>query len=102
MQKAPAEARIQSKIAESDSKIGGLGQAVSILNVVKDAALRLNDAKDARRLPSAIAKHQLSAPVNDIARAGSNNITVSQINKSSAAYQWLHLRPLPSAITASP
>ena len=45
-EKAPAEARINSKIAESEAKISGLGKAVSILNVVKDAAERLNDAKD--------------------------------------------------------
>ena len=45
-ERAPAEARLNSKIAENEAKISGLGQAVSILNVVKDAAQRLNDAKD--------------------------------------------------------
>ena len=45
-ERAPTEARINSKIAESEAKISGLGKAVSILNVVKDAANRLNDAKD--------------------------------------------------------
>ena len=79
-EKAPAEARIQSKIAESDSKISGLGQAVSILNVVKDAALRLNDAKDFKTF--AVSNSQtsaFSASSTTSARAGSNNITVSQI-----------------------
>ena len=79
-ERAPAEARIQSKIAESDSKIGNLGQAVSILNVVKDAALRLNDAKDFKTF--AVSNSQtsaFSASSTTSARAGSNNITVSQI-----------------------
>ena len=79
-ERAPAEARIQSKIAESDSKISGLGQAVSILNVVKDAALRLNDAKDFKTF--AVSNSQtsaFSASSRTSARAGSNNITVSQI-----------------------
>lgn len=79
-ERAPAEARIQSKIAESDSKISGLGQAVSILNVVKDAALRLNDAKDFKTF--AVSNSQtsaFSASSTTSARAGSNNITVSQI-----------------------
>ena len=79
-ERAPAEARIKSRIAESESKISGLGQAVSILNVVKDAALRLNDAKDFKTF--AVSNSQtsaFSATSTTSARAGSNNITVSQI-----------------------
>ncbi len=79
-ERAPAEARIKSRIAESESKISGLGQAVSILNVVKDAALRLNDAKDFQTF--AVSNSQTSAfnaTSTTSARAGSNNITVSQI-----------------------
>lgn len=79
-ERAPAEARIKSRIAESESKISGLGQAVSILNVVKDAALRLNDAKDFKTF--AVSNSQtsaFSAASTTSARAGSNNITVSQI-----------------------
>lgn len=79
-EKAPTEARIKSKIAESEAKISGLGQAVSILNVVKDAALRLNDAKDFKTF--AVNNSQtsaFSASSTTSARAGSNNITVSQI-----------------------
>ena len=79
-EKAPTEARIKSKIAESEAKISGLGQAVSILNVVKDAALRLNDAKDFKTF--AVSNSQtsaFSASSTTSARAGSNNITVSQI-----------------------
>jgi flagellar hook-associated protein 2 len=79
-EKAPTEARLKSKIAESEAKISGLGQAVSILNVVKDAALRLNDAKDFKTF--AVNNSQtsaFSASSTTSARAGSNNITVSQI-----------------------
>ena len=79
-EKAPTEARLKSKIAESEAKISGLGQAVSILNVVKDAALRLNDAKDFQTF--AVSNSQtsaFSASSTTSARAGSNNITVSQI-----------------------
>ncbi len=79
-EKAPTEARIKSKIAESEAKISGLGQAVSILNVVKDAALRLNDAKDFKTF--AVSNSQtsaFSASSTTSERAGSNNITVSQI-----------------------
>ena len=79
-EKAPTEARIKSRIAESEAKISGLGQAVSILNVVKDAALRLNDAKDFKTF--AVNNSQtsaFSASSTTSARAGSNNITVSQI-----------------------
>ena len=79
-EKAPTEARIKSKIAESEAKISSLGQAVSILNVVKDAALRLNDAKDFKTF--AVSNSQssaFSASSTTSARTGSNNITVSQI-----------------------
>ena len=79
-EKAPTEARIKSKIAESEAKISGLGQAVSILNVVKDAARRLNDAKDFKTF--AVSNSQpsaFSASSTTSARDGSNNITVSQI-----------------------
>ena len=53
---------------------------MSVLNVVKDAALRLNDAKDFQTF--AVSNSQtsaFSATSTTSARAGSNNITVSQI-----------------------
>ena len=81
-EKVPQESRINSKIAASEAKISGLGQAVSILNVVKDAASRLNDAKDFKTF--AISNSQTSAftaTSTTSARAGSNNITVSQVAK---------------------
>jgi len=79
-ERAPTEARINAKIAENEAKISGLGQAVSILNVVQDAAQRLNDAKDFKTF--AVSNSQTSAftaSSTTSARAGSNNITVNQI-----------------------
>lgn len=79
-ERAPTEARINSKIAENEAKISGLGKAVSILNVVQDAALRLNDAKDFKTF--AVSNSQTSAftaSSTTSARAASNNITVTQI-----------------------
>ena len=79
-ERAPTEARINAKIAENEAKISGLGQAVSILNVVQEAAQRLNDAKDFKTF--AVSNSQTSAftaSSTTSARAGSNNITVSQI-----------------------
>lgn len=79
-ERAPTEARINSKIAESDAKISGLGKAVSVLNVVKDAAERLNDAKDFNTFTVNNSQESaFSATSTTSARAGSNNITVSQI-----------------------
>jgi flagellar hook-associated protein 2 len=79
-ERAPAEARLNSKIENNQAKISGLGQAVSILNVVKDAAERLNDAKDFKTF--AVSNSQtdaFSATSTTSARPGSNNITVTQI-----------------------
>ena len=79
-EKVPTESRINSKISEAEDKISGLGKAVSILNVVKDAASRLNDAKDFKTF--AVSNSQtnaFSATSTSSARAGSNNISVSQI-----------------------
>lgn len=79
-ERAPAEARIKSKIAESDAKISGLGKAVSVLNVVKDAAERLNDAKDFNTFTVSNSQESaFSVSSTTSARAGSNSVTVSQI-----------------------
>ena len=79
-EKVPQASRINSKVSEAEDKISGLGKAVSILNVVKDAASRLNDAKDFKTF--AVSNSQtkaFSATSTSSARAGSNNISVSQI-----------------------
>jgi flagellar hook-associated protein 2 len=79
-ERAPTEARINSKIAESDAKISGLGKAVSVLSVVKDAAERLKVAKDFNTFTVNNSQESaFSATSTTSARAGSNNITVSQI-----------------------
>lgn len=81
-ERAPTEARINAKIAENEAKISGLGKAVSVLNVVQDAAQRLNDAKDFKTFAVSNSQNNaFSASSTTSARAGSNNITVSQIAK---------------------
>ncbi|MEL0047361.1 MAG: flagellar filament capping protein FliD [Gammaproteobacteria bacterium] len=79
-ERAPTEARLKAKIEENEAKISGLGQAVSVLNVVQEAAQRLNDAKDFKTFALSNSQtNAFSASSNTAARAGSNNITVSQI-----------------------
>jgi flagellar capping protein FliD len=68
------------KLPKMRPKSAVSGQAVSILNVVQEAAQRLNDAKDFKTF--AVSNSQTSAftaSSTTSARAGSNNITVSQI-----------------------
>ena len=79
-ERAPTEARLKAKIEENEAKISGLGQAVSVLNVVQEAAQRLNDAKDFKTFVLSNSQtNAFSASSTTAARAGSNNITVSQI-----------------------
>jgi flagellar hook-associated protein 2 len=79
-ERAPTEARLKAKIEENEAKISGLGQAVSVLNVVQEAAQRLNDAKDFKTFALSNSQtNAFSASSTTAARAGSNNITVSQI-----------------------
>jgi len=79
-ERAPTEARLKVKIEENEAKISGLGQAVSVLNVVQEAAQRLNDAKDFKTFALSNSQtNAFSASSTTAARAGSNNITVSQI-----------------------
>jgi len=71
---------LKVKIEENEAKISGLGQAVSVLNVVQEAAQRLNDAKDFKTFALSNSQtNAFSASSTTAARAGSNNITVSQI-----------------------
>jgi flagellar hook-associated protein 2 len=79
-ERAPARARIETRLATSDAKISGLGKAVSVMGVVKDAAQRLNDASDFKTfVVSNSQQDAFSASAKTSARAGSNNITVTQI-----------------------
>ena len=45
-ERAGAQAQIERKIADAESKISGLGSAASILDILKEGAELLNDAKD--------------------------------------------------------
>lgn len=81
-ERAGAEQQIQRKLADAESKISGLGSAASILNILKEGAELLNDARDFNTLsinnsqPSA-----LSAAVTSNARAGSNTVSIQSLAK---------------------
>ena len=79
-ERAPAKARIETRIANSEATISGMGKAVSVLNVLSAAAERLNDASDFKTYGvSNSQKDAFSAVSTSNARTGSNSITVSQI-----------------------
>ena len=81
-ERAGAEQQIQRKLADAESKISGLGSAASILNILKEGAELLNDARDFNTLsvnnsqPSA-----LGAAVTSNARAGSNTVSIQALAK---------------------
>ena len=81
-ERAGAEQQIQRKLADAESKISGLGSAASILNILKEGAELLNDARDFNTLsinnsqPSA-----LGAAVTSNARAGSNTVSIQSLAK---------------------
>ncbi len=79
-ERAPAKARIERQMAESDATISGLGQAVSVLNVVQGAAERLNDAKDFKGFTVSNSQtNSFTATASTGARSGSNSVNVTQI-----------------------
>ena len=79
-ERAPAKARIERRIANSEASISGMGKAVSVLNVLSAAAERLNDASDFKTYGvSNSQKDAFSVTTTSNARTGSNSITVSQI-----------------------
>jgi|TARA_B110000971_G_scaffold214724_1_gene247182 flagellar hook-associated protein 2 len=79
-ERAPAKARIERRIANSEASISGMGKAVSVLNVLSAAAERLNDASDFKTYGvSNSQKDAFSAVATSEARTGSSSITVSQI-----------------------
>ena len=45
-ERAGAEGQVQRKIAVAESKISGIGAAVSILDILKQGAELINDARD--------------------------------------------------------
>lgn len=79
-ERAPAKARIEKRIANSEATISGMGKAVSVLNVLSAAAERLNDASDFKTYGvSNSQKEAFSATTTSNARTGSNSINVTQI-----------------------
>jgi len=81
-ERAGAEAQIQRKLASAESKISGLGAATSILNILKEGAEKLNDAKDFNTL--SLSNNQtgaFGASASANASTGTNSINVTAIAK---------------------
>lgn len=81
-ERASAESQIQRKLAVSESKISGLGAAASILDILKQGAELLNDARDFNTLDvQNTSKGAIVAAATNNARAGTNSISVSSLAK---------------------
>ena len=81
-ERAGAEAQIQRKLAVSESKISGLGAAVSILDVLKQGAELLNDARDFNTVSvQNTSAGAVNVTATNAARAGTNSIAVTSLAK---------------------
>ena len=81
-ERSSAEAQVQRKVAVAESKISGLGAAASILDILKQGAELLNDARDFNTLSiQNTSKDAVTASVTSNARAGTNTIAVSSLAK---------------------
>jgi len=81
-ERASAESQIQRKMAVSESKISGLGAAVSILDILKQGAELLNDARDFNTLDiQNTSQGAIIAAATNNARAGTNSISVTSLAK---------------------
>jgi flagellar hook-associated protein 2 len=81
-ERSSSEAQIQRKIAVAESKISGLGSAVSILDILKQGAELINDARDFNTLSiQNSASSAIAATVTNNARAGTNSISVTSLAK---------------------
>ena len=81
-ERSSAEAQVQRKVAVAESKISGLGAAASILDILKQGAELLNDARDFNTLSiQNTSKDAVTASVTNNARAGTNTIAVSSLAK---------------------
>ena len=79
-ERAGAHAQIERKLADAESKISGLGAAASILDILKEGAELLNDARDFNTLSIQNSQSSaLGATVTNNARTGTNSITVTSI-----------------------
>ena len=79
-ERAGAHAQIERTLADAESKISGLGAAASILDILKEGAELLNDARDFNTLSIQNSQSSaLGATVTNNARTGTNSITVTSI-----------------------
>jgi len=81
-ERSSAEAQIQRKVAVAESKISGLGAAVSILDILKQGAELLDDARDFNTLSvQNTSAGKVTAAATNNARAGTNSIAVTSLAK---------------------
>ncbi|MAI41084.1 MAG: flagellar filament capping protein FliD [Candidatus Azotimanducaceae bacterium] len=81
-ERAGAEGQVQRKIAVAESKISGIGAAVSILDILKQGAELINDARDFNTLSiQNSAANAVNATATNNARAGTNSIEVTSLAK---------------------
>jgi len=81
-ERSSAEAQIQRKVAVAESKISGLGASVSILDILKQGAELLNDARDFNTLSvQNTSAGAVTATATNNARAGTNSISVTSLAK---------------------
>jgi flagellar hook-associated protein 2 len=79
-ERAGAEGPLNRKIAYAEAKISGLGAATSILDILKQGAEQLNDARDFNNL--SLSNNQpdaIGAAASTNARAGTNTIAVTSV-----------------------
>ena len=81
-ERAGAEGQVQRKIAVAESKISGIGAAVSILDILQQGAELINDARDFNTLSiQNSAANAVNATATTNARAGTNSIEVTSLAK---------------------
>ena len=81
-ERAGAESQVQRKVAVTESKISGIGAAVSILDILKQGAELLNDARDFNTFAvQNTSAGAVNATASTSARAGTNSIAVTSLAK---------------------
>ena len=81
-ERAGAESQIQRKVAVTESKISGIGAAVSISDILKQGAELLNDARDFNTFAvQNTSTGAVNATASTSARAGTNSVAVTSLAK---------------------
>ena len=81
-ERAGAESQIERKVAVTESKISGIGAAVSILDILKQGAELLNDARDFNTFTvQNTSAGAVNATASTAARAGTNSVAVTSLAK---------------------